>query len=113
MWRFRLSTFLALSRPRCSPPDVVSTDWLSTLAEVLGWSGFSAMRAFLRSRSWIVSRVPLYRHSSKYHQTVRLCGKSLREVTPVAAGAEDVEDGVDDVPGIGLAGTPAEVDRDV
>ena len=35
--RLRPSTFLALSRPRCSPPEVVSTDWLSTLAEVRGW----------------------------------------------------------------------------
>ena len=37
MCRFRPSTFLALSRPRCSPPEVVSTDWLSTLAVVRGW----------------------------------------------------------------------------
>ena len=36
IWRFLPSTFLALSRPRCSPPEVVSTDWLSTLAEVRG-----------------------------------------------------------------------------
>src|SRR5262249_56149755 len=31
----------------------------------------------------------------------------LGEVAPVAAGAEDVEDGVDDVPHVGLAGPPA------
>ena len=36
IWRLRPSTFLALSRPRCSPPEVVSTDWLSTLAVVRG-----------------------------------------------------------------------------
>ena len=36
IWRLRPFTFLALSRPRCSPPDVVSTDWLSTLAVVRG-----------------------------------------------------------------------------
>jgi hypothetical protein len=35
--RFRPSTFLALSRPLCSPPEVMSTDWLSTLAVVRGW----------------------------------------------------------------------------
>ena len=64
IWRFRPSTFLALSRPRCSPPEVVSTDWLSTLAVVRGWYGFSFARTFLRSRSWIVSRVPSDRHWS-------------------------------------------------
>src|SRR5512135_285056 len=37
MWRFRPSTFVALSRPRPSPPEVVSTDWLSMLAEVREW----------------------------------------------------------------------------
>jgi hypothetical protein len=36
MCRFRPSTSLALSRPRCWPPEVVSTDRLSTLAEVRG-----------------------------------------------------------------------------
>ena len=65
MCRFRPSTFLWLSRPRCSPPEVVSTDWLSTLAEVRGWQGFSRARTFLRRRSWMVSRVPSDRHRSK------------------------------------------------
>jgi hypothetical protein len=65
MWRFRPSTFLKLSRPRCSPPEVVSTDWLSTLAEVRGWYGFSLVRTLLRSRSWMASRVPSDRHRSK------------------------------------------------
>jgi len=51
IWRFRPSTFLALSRPRCWPPEVVSIDWLSTLAEVRGWYGFSRVRTFLRRRS--------------------------------------------------------------
>jgi hypothetical protein len=37
----------------------------------------------------------------------------LGEVTPLAAGAEDVEDGIDDVPEVGLAGSPAGVDGDV
>jgi hypothetical protein len=63
--QLRPSTFLALSRPRCSPPEVVSTDWLSTLAEVRGAYGFAAVRTLVRSRSWMVSRVPLCRHSSK------------------------------------------------
>ena len=30
----------------------------------------------------------------------------LGEVAPLAAGAEDVEDGIDDVPQVGLAGPP-------
>jgi hypothetical protein len=51
IWRFRPSTFLALSRPRASPPVVVSTDWLSTLADVRGAYGFSAVRTFVRSKS--------------------------------------------------------------
>src|SRR5512135_2595569 len=37
----------------------------------------------------------------------------LGEVAPLAAGAEDVEDGVDDVPHVGLAGPSAGVDGDV
>src|SRR3954451_23324556 len=77
MCRFRPSTFLALSRPRASPPEVVSTDWLTTLAVVRGAFGFSWVRTLARSRSWIRSRVPLCRHSSKYRQTVLLGGKSL------------------------------------
>ena len=47
---------------------------------------------------------------SKYRQTVLLGGKSLGQVPPLAAGAEDVEDGVEDVPHVGLAGPPAGVD---
>ena len=39
--------------------------------------------------------------------------KVLGKVTPLAAGAEDVEDGVEDVAGVGLAGTATGVDRDV
>ena len=51
--------------------------WLSTLAVVRGAYGFSAARTLVRSRSWIRSRVPLCRHSSKYRQTVLLGGKSF------------------------------------
>ena len=47
------------------------------------------------------------RHWSKYRQTVLLGGKSTGRYAPLAAGAEDVEDGVDDVPHVGLAGPPA------
>src|SRR3954468_4139430 len=77
MWRLRPSTFLWLSRPRSSPPEVVSTDWLSTLAVVRGEYGFSAARTLVRSESWMRSRGPLCRHSSKYRQTVLFGGKSL------------------------------------
>ena len=77
MCRLRPSTFSALSRPRGSPPEVVSTDGLSTLAVVRGEYGLSAARTFVRSRSCRVSRVPLCRHSSKYRQGVLLGGKSL------------------------------------
>src|SRR5208337_2760429 len=37
--------------------------------------------------------------------------KILGEVTPLAAGAEDVEDGIDDVAQIGLARPSARIDR--
>ena len=37
----------------------------------------------------------------------------LGQVAPLAAGAQDVEDGIDDVPQVGLAGPPAGVDGDV
>ena len=36
-----------------------------------------------------------------------LGGKSTGQVAPLASGAEDVEDGVEDVPHVGLAGPPA------
>ena len=39
--------------------------------------------------------------------------EALGEVTPLAAGAEDVEDSVEDIPRIGLAGAFAGIDRDV
>src|SRR5512135_2593606 len=84
IWRFRPSTFLKLSRPRRSPPEVVSTDWLSTLAEVRGRRGFSIVRTLRRSRSWIASRVPSCRHRSKYRQTVLLGGEIDGEVAPLA-----------------------------
>ena len=60
-----------------SPEIAALTSRLSTLAVVRGAYGFSWVRTFLRSRSWIGSRVPLCRHSSKYFQTVLLGGKSL------------------------------------
>src|SRR5450432_4236272 len=37
----------------------------------------------------------------------------LGQVTPLTAGAEDVKDGVDDIPQISRAGTPARVNRQV
>ena len=37
----------------------------------------------------------------------------LGQVAPLAAGAQDVEDGIDDVAQVGLAGPPAGVDGDV
>ena len=37
----------------------------------------------------------------------------LGEVAPLAAGPQDVEDGIDDVAQVGLAGPPAGVDGDV
>ena len=38
-------------------------------------------------------------------------GKLHGRIAPLAAGAEDVEDGVEDVPYVGLAGPSAGVDR--
>src|SRR5262249_35600462 len=35
------------------------------------------------------------------------------EVAPLAAGPQDVEDGIDDIPEVGLSRPPAEVDRKV
>ena len=58
--------------------------------------------------------MPSRRHSVEVAPDGALGGEVAGEVTPLAAGAEDVEDGVDDVPHVGLAGPPAGVDgRDV
>lgn len=77
IWRFRPSTYLALSRPLASLLLVVSTDWLSTLPVVRGEYGFSAERTLVRSESCGHWSVPSSRHCLKYRQTVLLGGKSL------------------------------------
>ena len=65
MWRLRPSTFLALSRPRCSPPEVVSRIGFHAGGSPGRVGLLLGPRTLLRSRSWIVSRVPLCRHWSK------------------------------------------------
>src|SRR5262249_34292790 len=74
IWRLRPSTFLALSLPVASPPELVSTDWLSILAVR---PGFSCLRTRSRKVSWIVSRVPLCR-PARETGTFQELGPSIR-----------------------------------
>jgi hypothetical protein len=68
---------MALSRPRASPPSVVSADRLSTLALIRGEHGFSRARTRVRKASWTASGTPSRPHRVEESNTVLLGGKSF------------------------------------
>ncbi|VTR94010.1 unnamed protein product [Gemmata massiliana] len=77
MWRVRPIDALGMI-PASRVATAGGIDRLAIGARVVrGAYGFFWVRTVLRSRSWMVSRVPLWRHSSKYRHTVLLGGKSL------------------------------------
>src|SRR5512135_3090741 len=113
MWRFRPSTSLALSRPRCSPRG----------------GGVDRLAVDTRRGPGLIGL--LHRPDLTAEEVMNLVegavgpplveippdgalGREVHgEVSPLTAGAEDVKDGVEDVSHVGLAGSSAGIDGDV
>jgi len=112
MWRLRPSTSLASSRRRSSPPEVVYPDWPSTLAAVRGVVRLLLRPAF--AAKGVVDAVelpvrPPLVEASPDRATRR---EAFGRVSPPAAGAQHVEDGVEDLANVRLARPPAKVRGD-